>query len=338
MVPAAGKDSPPSTKDSLTRIALILDRKRSIEEARKRAQSAQIENYAENFQEKAEKAAVVLAEVPIEVLNEEQEQIQSAIEKKAAEERAKYEAQIREVNSLKEESEDQLCHKEEVMKNQIVRNEKNSIRDSERKHGLIKGAFSRAETTLHEYLAESKSQVNTIYKDLSMDYKSARHNMAGSKEGKDPNAWRYKEQLIEIDIVCLRCVKDKLPKGRYAILCSIIDRLGGNVIEVKRKHSKKWRRVTAPKPHSGEYHLNNLVFNQPVLLHVPPRTKVRPSMAILFELFLLKSKDYAHDQVLGWGAFPLIGADFELNKGKFKVRLLLCCCHGGTMKNVLKKL
>lgn len=34
-------------------------------------------------------------------------------------------------------------------------------------------------------------------------------------------------QLIEIRIQLWRWMKDKLPKGRYAILWSVIDRIGG---------------------------------------------------------------------------------------------------------------
>jgi len=304
---------------SYSRGDLIREKKRKIEEATEQAHAISIENYAEAFSQEAEKAAVVLAEVPIEMLNYEQNQLEIARQEKEEKDQMKYRAGLHDLNMLLDESKDLLVHKKEIMTNQLRRNEKKNIIETDKKHSQIKGAFTQAEGTLHTYLDEAKKQCVDTYRDLYLDYKDERHNLAGQKGEKDADAWRYKPQIIEINIVCLRCVKDKLPKGRYAILCSIIDRLGGNVIETKRKVSSKWRRVTAPKPHSGEYHLNNLVFNQSVLIMVPPRTKVRPSMAIQFELFMLKSRDYTHDQVLGWGVFPLTGADFELNKGKFKV-------------------
>ena len=64
-------------------------------------------------------------------------------------------------------------------------------------------------------------------------------------------------------------------------------------------------------------------MEESLMFVAPSRSEVKPSMAFLFELFLLKSPEYKHDQVLGWGVFPLIDSEFELIKGKFKVRKLL---------------
>jgi hypothetical protein len=141
---------------------------------------------------------------------------------------------------------------------------------------------------------------------------------SSAKKG-DSGDWQSVLQKIEVRIEVIRCVRDKLPKGRYAILCSIIDRIGGNVLDYQTKSSKKSKRITAPKAHSGEYHLNNLRIEESLIIDAPSRSEAKPSMVILFELFLLKSQEYTHDQVLGWGVFPLVDADFELNKGKFKV-------------------
>ena len=59
-------------------------------------------------------------------------------------------------------------------------------------------------------------------------------------------------------------------------------------------------------------------FEESLLLVGPSRYVVTPSMIILFELFLLKSKTFSHDQVFGWGVFPLLNSELEYNKGKFK--------------------
>jgi len=41
-----------------------------------------------------------------------------------------------------------------------------------------------------------------------------------------------------------------------------------------------------------------------------------------FQLVLLESDIVPKDYVVGWGVFPLLNSDFQLNEGKFKVPLL----------------
>lgn len=65
-----------------------------------------------------------------------------------------------------------------------------------------------------------------------------------------------------------------------------------------------------------------MIMNSRLRIPITKTSSLMPSMAWLFELFLLKSRDYTHDQVLGWGVFPLINSDFEINIGKFKISLL----------------
>jgi hypothetical protein len=43
---------------------------------------------------------------------------------------------------------------------------------------------------------------------------------------------------------------------------------------------------------------------------------------LLFQLLLLESDQVDKDYVVGWGAFPLMNADFGLNEGKYKIPLL----------------
>lgn len=41
-----------------------------------------------------------------------------------------------------------------------------------------------------------------------------------------------------------------------------------------------------------------------------------------FQLVLLESETVPKDYVVGWGVFPLLDSNFQLNQGKFKVPLL----------------
>jgi len=42
----------------------------------------------------------------------------------------------------------------------------------------------------------------------------------------------------------------------------------------------------------------------------------------LFELVYLSGKDPSKDEVMGWGALPLVNGEFGINTGKFKVPLV----------------
>jgi len=55
---------------------------------------------------------------------------------------------------------------------------------------------------------------------------------------------------------------------------------------------------------------------------LPPSTKLQPSNVMFFELVYLSSKNTCKDVVVGWGAFPIVNGEFEVNSGKFKVPLL----------------
>lgn len=61
----------------------------------------------------------------------------------------------------------------------------------------------------------------------------------------------------------------------------------------------------------GRYFDNDLIFDDYVSLLIPP--VVEPSNIILFELILLKSDTVPQDYVVGWGVFPLVNSEFDLN-------------------------
>lgn len=55
---------------------------------------------------------------------------------------------------------------------------------------------------------------------------------------------------------------------------------------------------------------------------LPPALDLQPSNVILFELVYLSSKETSKDQVMGWGALPIVNGEFQLSTGKFKVPFL----------------
>jgi len=55
---------------------------------------------------------------------------------------------------------------------------------------------------------------------------------------------------------------------------------------------------------------------------MPPDIELMPSNVILFELIYLSSKSSSEDICMGWGAFPMVNGDFQINEGKFKVPMI----------------
>ena len=43
---------------------------------------------------------------------------------------------------------------------------------------------------------------------------------------------------------------------------------------------------------------------------------------MIFELVYLSNKSSSEDVTVGWGAFPIVNGEFEINTGKFKIPLI----------------
>ena len=52
---------------------------------------------------------------------------------------------------------------------------------------------------------------------------------------------------------CLRGVRDKLPRGRYVVMVSMYNRLGGNVLRWSNLKGQQWSGATLPVPHGGRF-------------------------------------------------------------------------------------
>lgn len=56
---------------------------------------------------------------------------------------------------------------------------------------------------------------------------------------------------------------------------------------------------------------------------LPPTMLLKPSNVLFFEIINLSSKDATHDEVVAWGALPIVNGEFEVNQGKFKIPMLV---------------
>jgi hypothetical protein len=146
--------------------------------------------------------------------------------------------------------------------------------------------------------------------------------------------WDAMPQRTRVNISMLRAVRDKLPPGRYVMMCSLYDHLGGHPLPLSKMRtqsvfeSKKTKEVTQCEQTTPvQFPADPEAVNSTVEMHFdcdlhfvcPSKHAVRPSMVLLFEAVLLTQVE---DVVVGWGAFPLCDALFNIARGSFKTPLL----------------
>jgi len=49
---------------------------------------------------------------------------------------------------------------------------------------------------------------------------------------------------------------------------------------------------------------------------------MRPSYSLLFKVIRLSGEIKISDRIVGWGVFPLINSELEVNEGKFKTPIV----------------
>lgn len=80
--------------------------------------------------------------------------------------------------------------------------------------------------------------------------------------------------------------------------------------------------MTSPVMHGGRYFNNCLRFEETLELVIPNEEKLSSSMAISFELFLLKNRSVKFDKQVAYSYFPLVNSDIQVSQGKFKTTMM----------------
>lgn len=316
--------SVPLPKDQAGREEDVKARQQNIEAAYNELEQHKIDNYQTYFNAAVEKDVVVIGEVGADELDKEKRRIEEERIKNAKHEAEVFEKQRIEMMRLQEESKTELFHRSQQLARELEKDEMEMILRARQRREMLNKAFLKSEANLNNSLKSYGGVLETKYKELSFDPKNRNINMAGDSKARDFKVrWRNAPQLLHVRVELCRCLRDKIGEGRCAILCSVFDRISGNVLDYQDKQrSRRWKRITAPKNHAGKYADDALRFEENLLLVAPSKFIATPSMIILFELFLLKSKTFSHDQVFGWGVFPLLSSELEYNRGRFRIPLL----------------
>ncbi|XP_023567825.1 uncharacterized protein LOC101580438 [Octodon degus] len=127
-------------------------------------------------------------------------------------------------------------------------------------------------------------------------------------------------QLFQIQIKCIRGLKDKAPQGSYVLELSLLSRLAGCALQ--RQQTEQLRTRTHAVRHDGNFFNTGLYFHESLCMELPQRKDVKPGLALLFELFLVPGTSGGIHQAVGWAVFPLCDGTFGIVEGKFKSPLL----------------
>ncbi|CUG92074.1 Hypothetical protein, putative [Bodo saltans] len=166
----------------------------------------------------------------------------------------------------------------------------------------------------------------------------------------DPNKpdWDTFEQQVELRIMKIRGLKDKIPPGEYVLLVSKWDKLAGQPMQwthrIKNRsayapcplHSEEknttirsnceicngWCGGTLPFTHDGSQRSFETGVNAKVFTFFPSRVTIKPYMALMFELVKLPQKRQGQSKIVGWGVMPCVDSGFSIINGKFRFPIL----------------
>ncbi|KAL8271117.1 hypothetical protein Esti_004971 [Eimeria stiedai] len=171
----------------------------------------------------------------------------------------------------------------------------------------------------------------------------------GFKGGNEEPKWRYMPQTVRLRLDMCRAVKDGVPRGQYVMMVSVWNKLGGHrlvwtYLSEERSSANENKElgneevpqefptralatgscaVSAPVAFAAMYFSECLRFDETVYFNCPSESDLRPSMCLVFQLYLLRGAVSPIDKVVAWGAFPLVGPEGRIVEGAFKVPLFL---------------
>lgn len=83
--------------------------------------------------------------------------------------------------------------------------------------------------------------------------------------------WTRTPQPIEVLVLCLRAVREKLPRGLYSLSVSLQTQLGGRMLRWSRLQEQQWAGSTEPVEHQGRYCDTELNINQSLYMVRKPQ-------------------------------------------------------------------
>ncbi|XP_016090065.1 uncharacterized protein, partial [Sinocyclocheilus grahami] len=211
--------------------------------------------------------------------------------------------------------------------------------------------FQRAENRLLNSLRQRQAEVVNQYGEIIEETENS-EPLGIESDLHWQVEWTRTPEPIEVLVLCLRAVREKLPRGLYSLSVSLQTQLGGRTLRWSCLQEQQWVGRTEPVEHQGRYfdielNINQSLYmeqqwvgrtepvehqgryfdielniNQSLYMVLPASCDLLPSSVLVFKLLSLPG-DHSHvSSVVGWGAFPVCDCSLQLFNGKFKTPLL----------------
>ncbi|TRY91066.1 hypothetical protein DNTS_035785 [Danionella cerebrum] len=157
---------------------------------------------------------------------------------------------------------------------------KQRIRHVDEEEAILRDRLYAAfQRYLHQHQAEVTNQCGELTEETENT----------EPTGFDPEEveWTRTPQPIEVLVLCLRAVREKLPRGLYSVNVSLQTQLGGRTLHWSRLRQQQWAGNTQPVEHQGRYCDTELNINQSLcVVREPQKTALlRPAQrSCLFNL------------------------------------------------------
>jgi len=281
-------------------------------------EAERIEDAVGNFVEHVSPEVLMVASMGLDEVHAiEQAQAKSTLERVSTESKV-HRKRLEEIKLREISAQERIVEKAKLIAKAKRQVEAHMLLQTRKQRDMLQAAFIKAETHLLQAVKRRQGEVRTFYGDLAL----ADSRFTGHEGRRFRVDWSRSPQPIEIKLHRLCGMRDKVPHGKYVLTCSLYDRLGGNVMRWKRLRGQEWHGSTMPMNHGGRWNNVKLEIEQSLFTTCPSEHGVRPGMVLLFELYLLRGSSAPKDLSVGWGAFPLIGPDFQVVNGKFKLPML----------------
>ncbi|KAF7691842.1 hypothetical protein HF521_010809 [Silurus meridionalis] len=200
-----------------------------------------------------------------------------------------------------------------------------SIRVMEQEEAALQdrlyAAFQRSERRLLNSLRQRQAEVIAQYGEFT----EISEPLAIGSDFPWQVEWTRTPQQMEVCVVCLRAVREKLSRGMYSVCVSLHSGLGGPALHWSRLKEQQWMRVTKAVEHRGRVCDMELLINQNLHVVLPASCDLLPSTVLMFRILSMPSKQCAVSAVVAWGAFPVCDCSLTLIQGRFRTPLLRGC-------------
>ena len=290
-----------------------------ILDMRRRLDYDMLEPLVEDFDEQVKPEVLNIASVPTsEIVQREREVELARLRDARAQAKAYHEREL-DLAWREQSARDRVLEMEEGVRRR-AREEDKLLRNFREEHRQsVKRHFHHAKVHLENAVARQKGRISELYGQPILQ------GRAGARRYRVE--WSAEPRPVEVRAHLLRAVRDKLPAGRYSLLLTMHDRLGGCPLAWSRKDSGatilgQRPSATRPQVHRGRYYDGELRIEQSMFALCPSDVKLHPSNVFIFELYRIGDSVDKKDTVVGWGVLPMCDGYFSVVKGCFKVPLL----------------